>query len=311
MLSSRIPKHSQRGIGIIEVLVAAAILALTVGVGIYGASRWLKTTNSSTMRSQGSQINIAAMELASFNPDASWVAERLPSTKAGNTNFYISSLKSDVVGNSTATRTRIATAWEDADDDGASVLPSLNFEAAVMTQAWNQTVSELASFTPSHDPDHWLYHSDREAEPETEPNPEPEPQPEPDPEPEPEPQPEPEPEPEPETELSPWVAKVQFSTVVYSGQGAYSFGVSFADGQSCSSPPQGQTGAFSCTTSTSLATINASISQVTVSGNNQICAVTPSVLGGGSSGVSLSPDSATLSVSITMAKRNGRGSGCP
>ena len=68
------PFKKQEGVGLVEVLVAVAILSLTVGGTILAASRWVKTTSGTSMRNDGSQINSSVMELAAHNPDATWVA---------------------------------------------------------------------------------------------------------------------------------------------------------------------------------------------------------------------------------------------
>ena len=165
-----VPFHiRQRGIGLVEVLIASAILALTVSGGIFAASRWLQATTSATMRSDGSQFTTSAMELAIFNPDADWVAGQLLVTTAGNTSFSISALSTSTIGDSSATQTLIGTTWTDSDNDGNEITPFVTFEAAVMEDAWNQTIQDLAALTPSHDPDHWLYHLERESEPEPSP----------------------------------------------------------------------------------------------------------------------------------------------
>ena len=50
------PFKKQEGVGLLEVLVAAAILSLTVGGTILAASRWVKTTSgTSTIKSRMSR----------------------------------------------------------------------------------------------------------------------------------------------------------------------------------------------------------------------------------------------------------------
>ena len=119
------PFKKQEGVGLVEVLVAAAILSLTVGGTILTASRWVKTTSGTSMRNDGSQINGSVMELAAYNPDATWVASQLPTTDAGNTTFTISSLVTTSVGTASATQILAGTAWQDADGDGNQINPYL------------------------------------------------------------------------------------------------------------------------------------------------------------------------------------------
>lgn len=191
------PFRRQEGVGLVEVLVAAAILSLTVGGTILAASRWVKTTSGTSMRNDGSQINSSVMELAAYNPDATWVASQLPATDAGNTSYTISALVTTSVGTASATQILAGTAWQDADGDGSQINPSLQYEGTVLAETWNQTIADLVSATPSPGPE-----SSPSPEPEPDPEPEPEPDPAPEPEPDPEPEPEPDPEPEPEPEPS-------------------------------------------------------------------------------------------------------------
>ena len=195
------PFKKQEGVGLVEVLVAAAILSLTVGGTILAASRWVKTTSGTSMRNDGSQINGSVMELAAYNPDATWVASQLPTTDASNTTFTISSLVTTSVGTASATQILAGTAWQDADGDGNQVNPSLQYEGTVLAETWNQTIADLVSATPSPGP-------------ESSPSPEPEPEPEP----------------------SPWTAGVQFNVTSNGGSGKYEYSVTFADGSTCTNP---------------------------------------------------------------------------
>ncbi len=121
-----LPFKKQEGVGLVEVLVAGAILSLTVGGTILAASSWVKTTSGTSMRNDGSQINGSVMELAAYNPDATWVASQLPTTDAGNTTFTISSLVTTSVGTASATQILAGTAWQDADGDGNHSIPHCN-----------------------------------------------------------------------------------------------------------------------------------------------------------------------------------------
>jgi hypothetical protein len=89
------------------------------------------------------------------------------------------------------------------------------------------------------------------------------------------------------------------------GSGAYSLSVSFANGVTCS---QGnQTGGYSCTTSTGLASFGVSVSGVEA--GQVLCSVTPSDLAsGGTVTETLSPSAPTLSVSLVVANNSNK---CP
>lgn len=153
MLMKPLTFQKQEGVGLIEVLVAAAILSLTIGGTILAASRWVKTTSGTSMRNDGSQINSSVMELAVFNPDVRWVESQLPKTDAGNTTFTISPLVTNSVGIADATRIIAAIAWRDTDDDGNQINPSLQYEGTVMAETWNQTIADLVSATPPRGPE--------------------------------------------------------------------------------------------------------------------------------------------------------------
>lgn len=299
-------KRQQSGIGLVEVLVAAAILALTVSGSIFAASRWLKATTSTTMRSDGSQLTGSAMELAIFNPDATWVADRLPVTTAGNTSFSISALSTSTIGDSSATQTVIGTTWADSDNDGNAITPFVTFEAAVMEDSWNQTIRDLAALTPSHDPDHWLYHLERESEPEPEPSPEPEPPPEPEPSPEPSPEPEPEPEPEPAPEPSPWTSRVTFAVTNKQGSGAYNFEVLYSDPAVSSCTANQQTGGILCERSIPSESVEVSI---TASAAQYLCSGSPGTISGSGSSrevlhsQTLTINGSSLTVSLVVANQ--------
>ena len=256
------PFKKQEGVGLVEVLMAAAILSLTVGGTILAASRWVKTTSGTSMRNDGSQINGSVMELAAYNPDATWVASQLPTTDASNTTFTISSWVTTSVGTASATQILAGTAWQDADGDGSQVNPSLQYEGTVLAETWNQTIADLVSATPS-------------------------------------PGPESSPSPEPEPEPSPWTAGVQFNVTSNGGSGKYEYSVRFADGSTCTNPNGGQSGSFTCQTSTSLATLG-------VSGTADASQVLCSITRASPYAQTLSTAAPTLTVTLVVAQNSNQ-----
>ena len=71
--------HRESGVGIVEVMVAAAILSTAVGGTIYLTSSASQLGTSSNNVAQGAELGASVVEIAQFKPDASYISSQISS----------------------------------------------------------------------------------------------------------------------------------------------------------------------------------------------------------------------------------------
>ena len=90
MSLSKEGKEGQTGLGLIEVLVASALLALIINGGIFASARWFSTINEVFVLAEASRQANSSMELAAFRCDSSWILEEMSHRVEAEKDFSIS-----------------------------------------------------------------------------------------------------------------------------------------------------------------------------------------------------------------------------
>ena len=91
-MTGRTPARRESGIGLVETLVAAAVLSTSVAGTIYLTSTSSQLGNESTTAIKSSDLGSAVVEIAQFNPDVTYITSQLDSmqTNSGSTAFTVS-----------------------------------------------------------------------------------------------------------------------------------------------------------------------------------------------------------------------------
>ena len=140
---SREGKGGQQGLGLIEVLVASAILALIINGGIFASTRWFATTNEVLVLAEASRRANSSMELAAFRCDPSWILEQVSLIAGAEKDFSISAACQAGVRALDFKRIQVDVSWLHRDTHERLIPRNLRYEGAVSSGSVMQAVGSL------------------------------------------------------------------------------------------------------------------------------------------------------------------------
>ena len=140
---SRAGKGGQQGLGLIEVLVASALLALIVNGGIFASTRWFATTNEVLVLAEASRRANSSMELAAFRCDPSWILEQVSLRVGAEKDFSISAACQAGVRALDFKTIQVDVSWLHQDTDERLIPRNLRYEGAVRSGSVMQAVGSL------------------------------------------------------------------------------------------------------------------------------------------------------------------------
>lgn len=140
---SREGKGGQQGLGLIEVLVASAILALIINGGIFASTRWFATTNEALVLAEASRRANSSMELAAFRCDPSWILEQMSQRVQAEKDFFISAACQTGVSAFDYKTIQVDVSWFHHGTHERLVRRNLHYEGAVSSGSVMQAIGSL------------------------------------------------------------------------------------------------------------------------------------------------------------------------
>ena len=131
--------HKESGVGIVEVMVAAAILSTAVGGTIYLTSSASQLGTSSNNVAQGAELGASVVEIAQFKPDASYISSQISSiqTTSSSNSFTLNGVAVSSAGSTDSVSVTVS--WTNPFIDNANKTQRFTLGSSVTpTQASKQ-----------------------------------------------------------------------------------------------------------------------------------------------------------------------------
>ena len=136
-------KGGQQGLGLIEVLVASALLAVIINGGIFASTRWFATINEVLVLVEASRRANSSMELAAFRCDSSWILEQMSPRVGADIDFSISAACQAGVSAFDFKTIQVDVSWLHQGTHERLVPRKLRYEGAVSSDSVVQAIASL------------------------------------------------------------------------------------------------------------------------------------------------------------------------
>ena len=144
--------HKESGVGIVEVMVAAAILSTAVGGTIYLTSSASQLGTSSNNVAQGAELGASVVEIAQFKPDASYISSQISSiqTTSSSNSFTLNGVAVSSAGSTDSVSVTVS--WTNPFIDNANKTQRFTLGSSVTANTSFQTIQEAAGASASGSP---------------------------------------------------------------------------------------------------------------------------------------------------------------
>lgn len=141
--------HRESGVGIVEVMVAAAILSTAVGGTVYLTSSASQLGTSSNNVAQGAELGASVVEVAQFKPDASYVSSQISSmqTTSSSNSFTLDGVAVSSAGSTDSVSVTVS--WTNPFIDNANKTQRFTLGSSVTANTSFQTIAEAAGSSGS------------------------------------------------------------------------------------------------------------------------------------------------------------------